>query len=81
VGAPIDLKKSIVDLEQVMPTKARQLRNAAWLLAALSVNFNVRSTIQTSADFVHQVTIEMHQQANDRSCGNEAIGGAHYGKR
>ncbi|ORY00969.1 glycosyl hydrolase family 61-domain-containing protein [Clohesyomyces aquaticus] len=25
------------------------------------------------------VTIEMHQQANDRSCANEAIGGAHYG--
>ncbi|KAF2031779.1 hypothetical protein EK21DRAFT_62484 [Setomelanomma holmii] len=25
------------------------------------------------------VTIEMHQQANDRSCSNEAIGGAHYG--
>ncbi|KAF2177594.1 carbohydrate-binding module family 1 protein [Zopfia rhizophila CBS 207.26] len=25
------------------------------------------------------VTIEMHQQPNDRSCSNEAIGGAHYG--
>jgi len=25
------------------------------------------------------VTVEMHQQANDRSCANEAIGGAHYG--
>jgi cellulase len=25
------------------------------------------------------VTIEMHQQAGDRSCSNEAIGGAHYG--
>lgn len=25
------------------------------------------------------VTIEMHQQAGDRSCNNEAIGGAHYG--
>ncbi|KAJ4418927.1 hypothetical protein N0V82_005276 [Gnomoniopsis sp. IMI 355080] len=25
------------------------------------------------------VTIEMHQQPNDRSCANEAIGGAHYG--
>ncbi|KAL7624720.1 hypothetical protein AAE478_006291 [Parahypoxylon ruwenzoriense] len=25
------------------------------------------------------VTIEMHQQPGDRSCGSEAIGGAHYG--
>jgi cellulase len=25
------------------------------------------------------VTIEMHQQNGDRSCANEAIGGAHYG--
>ncbi|KAL5121809.1 hypothetical protein ACEQ8H_000024 [Pleosporales sp. CAS-2024a] len=25
------------------------------------------------------VTIEMHQQNNERSCANEAIGGAHYG--
>lgn len=25
------------------------------------------------------MTIEMHQQPNDRSCANEAIGGAHYG--
>lgn len=25
------------------------------------------------------VTIEMHQQPGDRSCGQEAIGGAHYG--
>ena len=25
------------------------------------------------------VTVEMHQQSNDRSCANEAIGGAHYG--
>ncbi|RYP38608.1 hypothetical protein DL767_002544 [Monosporascus sp. MG133] len=25
------------------------------------------------------VTIEMHAQPGDRSCGNEAIGGAHYG--
>jgi cellulase len=25
------------------------------------------------------VTIEMHAQANDRSCASEAIGGAHYG--
>jgi len=25
------------------------------------------------------VTIEMHAQPNDRSCANEAIGGAHYG--
>ncbi|KAI4594013.1 hypothetical protein KJ359_008801 [Pestalotiopsis sp. 9143b] len=25
------------------------------------------------------VTVEMHQQPNDRSCDNEAIGGAHYG--
>ncbi|KAH7355857.1 glycosyl hydrolase family 61-domain-containing protein [Pyrenochaeta sp. MPI-SDFR-AT-0127] len=25
------------------------------------------------------VTIEMHQQNNDRSCANEAIGGAHHG--
>ncbi|CCC11529.1 unnamed protein product [Sordaria macrospora k-hell] len=25
------------------------------------------------------VTVEMHQQPNDRSCGSEAIGGAHYG--
>ncbi|EJF60634.1 hypothetical protein DICSQDRAFT_137375 [Dichomitus squalens LYAD-421 SS1] len=26
-----------------------------------------------------QVTVEMHQQPNDRSCANEAIGGDHYG--
>ncbi|KIY73452.1 lytic polysaccharide monooxygenase [Cylindrobasidium torrendii FP15055 ss-10] len=26
-----------------------------------------------------QVTVEMHQQMNDRSCENEAIGGQHYG--
>ncbi|KAI0004793.1 lytic polysaccharide monooxygenase [Xylariaceae sp. FL0662B] len=25
------------------------------------------------------VTVEMHQQPGDRSCGSEAIGGAHYG--
>jgi cellulase len=25
------------------------------------------------------VTVEMHQQPNDRSCSNEAIGGNHYG--
>lgn len=25
------------------------------------------------------VTVEMHQQPNDRSCANQAIGGAHYG--
>lgn len=25
------------------------------------------------------VTVEMHQQMGDRSCKNEAIGGAHYG--
>ncbi|KAF7904222.1 hypothetical protein EAF00_001556 [Botryotinia globosa] len=25
------------------------------------------------------VTVEMHQQPEDRSCANEAIGGAHYG--
>ncbi len=25
------------------------------------------------------VTVEMHQQPNDRSCGSQAIGGAHYG--
>ncbi|OCL04197.1 carbohydrate-binding module family 1 protein [Glonium stellatum] len=25
------------------------------------------------------VTVEMHQQSGDRSCANEAIGGAHYG--
>lgn len=25
------------------------------------------------------VTVEMHQQNGDRSCANEAIGGAHYG--
>ncbi|KAJ8116912.1 hypothetical protein OPT61_g1770 [Boeremia exigua] len=25
------------------------------------------------------VTVEMHQQPNDRSCSNEGIGGAHYG--
>jgi len=25
------------------------------------------------------VTVEMHQQPGDRSCKNEAIGGAHYG--
>ncbi|KJR81227.1 uncharacterized protein SPSK_01239 [Sporothrix schenckii 1099-18] len=25
------------------------------------------------------VTVEMHQQPNDRSCSSEAIGGAHYG--
>lgn len=25
------------------------------------------------------VTVEMHQQPNDRNCKNEAIGGAHYG--
>ncbi|KAF8853906.1 hypothetical protein BDZ45DRAFT_748070 [Acephala macrosclerotiorum] len=25
------------------------------------------------------VTVEMHQQPGDRSCANEAIGGAHYG--
>lgn len=25
------------------------------------------------------VTVEMHQQPNDRSCANEAIGGQHYG--
>lgn len=25
------------------------------------------------------MTIEMHQQNGDRSCANEAIGGAHYG--
>ncbi|KAH6678159.1 glycosyl hydrolase family 61-domain-containing protein [Halenospora varia] len=25
------------------------------------------------------VTVEMHQQPGDRACGNEAIGGAHYG--
>ncbi|KDR77861.1 hypothetical protein GALMADRAFT_65659 [Galerina marginata CBS 339.88] len=26
-----------------------------------------------------QLTVEMHQQPGDRSCANEAIGGAHYG--
>ncbi|KAI0716970.1 glycosyl hydrolase family 61-domain-containing protein [Earliella scabrosa] len=26
-----------------------------------------------------EVTVEMHQQPNDRSCANEALGGAHYG--
>ncbi|KAI0754276.1 glycosyl hydrolase family 61-domain-containing protein [Daedaleopsis nitida] len=26
-----------------------------------------------------EVTVEMHQQPGDRSCANEAIGGAHYG--
>ncbi|KAI0326129.1 glycoside hydrolase family 61 protein [Cubamyces sp. BRFM 1775] len=26
-----------------------------------------------------EVTVEMHQQPNDRSCANEAIGGNHYG--
>ncbi|KAI0760513.1 glycoside hydrolase family 61 protein [Fomes fomentarius] len=26
-----------------------------------------------------EVTVEMHQQSNDRSCANEAIGGQHYG--
>ena len=26
-----------------------------------------------------QVTVEMHQQPGDRTCANEAIGGAHYG--
>ena len=26
-----------------------------------------------------QLTVEMHQQPNDRSCANEAIGGDHYG--
>ncbi|KAI0641488.1 glycoside hydrolase family 61 protein [Trametes meyenii] len=26
-----------------------------------------------------EVTVEMHQQPNDRSCANEAIGGDHYG--
>lgn len=25
------------------------------------------------------VTVEMHQSPNDRTCTNEAIGGAHYG--
>jgi cellulase len=25
------------------------------------------------------VTVEMHQQPGDRSCGQEAIGGAHWG--
>lgn len=25
------------------------------------------------------ITVEMHQQPNDRNCANEAIGGAHYG--
>ena len=25
------------------------------------------------------VTVEMHQQPGDRTCANEAIGGAHYG--
>ena len=25
------------------------------------------------------MTVEMHQQPGDRSCANEAIGGAHYG--
>ncbi|CAN8103905.1 unnamed protein product [Discula destructiva] len=25
------------------------------------------------------ITVEMHQQPNDRSCSNEALGGAHYG--
>lgn len=25
------------------------------------------------------MTVEMHQQPNDRSCANEALGGAHYG--
>ena len=25
------------------------------------------------------VTVEMHQQPNDRSCANEAIGGDHFG--
>lgn len=25
------------------------------------------------------MTVEMHQQPGDRSCSNEAIGGAHYG--
>ena len=26
-----------------------------------------------------EVVVEMHQQPADRSCANEAIGGAHYG--
>ncbi|EJC98672.1 glycoside hydrolase family 61 protein [Fomitiporia mediterranea MF3/22] len=26
-----------------------------------------------------EITVEMHQQPGDRSCANEAIGGAHYG--
>ena len=26
-----------------------------------------------------QLTVEMHQQPNDRTCANEAIGGDHYG--
>lgn len=25
------------------------------------------------------ITVEMHQQPNDRSCSDEAIGGDHYG--
>ena len=25
------------------------------------------------------ITVEMHQQPGDRSCADEAIGGAHYG--
>lgn len=26
-----------------------------------------------------ELTVEMHQQLGDRKCGNEAIGGRHFG--
>ncbi|OAA59820.1 Glycoside hydrolase, family 61 [Niveomyces insectorum RCEF 264] len=49
--------------------------------AAVACNVNGRTGVASKCPAVAggSVTIEMHQQPNDRNCKNEAIGGAHYG--
>ncbi|KAF2647416.1 lytic polysaccharide monooxygenase [Lophiostoma macrostomum CBS 122681] len=42
-------------------------------------NIHSAATSKCSVPAGVNVTIEMHQQPGDRSCTNEAIGGAHYG--
>ena len=50
-------------------------------VGSTAIRCNGRSGIASKCTVAagETVTVEMHQQPGDRSCKNEAIGGAHYG--
>jgi hypothetical protein len=46
---------------------------------ACNVNGAIAASGTCAVSAGDTLAVEMHQQSGDRSCSNEAIGGAHYG--